>query len=108
MCIGFTGFRLQFNKPMHSIHEIFVRTRTEAGQSNTVYSNASDVDTNIVEAGTESASNEIDEDVASGSLKANDCWMLLSGLCIGHFKQLGFAIEAVSIAWNLKSVHAEI
>ncbi|RVW45566.1 hypothetical protein CK203_092119 [Vitis vinifera] len=63
------GFRLQFNKPMHSIHEIFVRTKTEAGQSNTVYSNASDVDTNIVEAGTESASNEIDEDVASASKK---------------------------------------
>lgn len=93
---------------MHSIHEIFVRTKTEAGQSNTVDSNASDVDTNIVEASTESASNEIDEDVASGSLKANDSWMLLSGLCIGHFKQLGFAIEAVGIAWNLKSVHPEI
>lgn len=93
---------------MHSIHEIFVRTKTEAGQSNTVDSNASDVDTNIVEASTESASNDMDEDVASGSSKANDCWMLLSGLRIGHFKQLGFAIEAVSIAWNLKSVHAEI
>ena len=73
---------------MHSINEIFVGTKTEAGRSNTLDSNASNVDTNIVEASTESASIEIDEDVALGSLKANNSWMLLSGLCIGHLKHI--------------------
>lgn len=70
---------------MHSIYEIFVRTKTEAGESNNVDSIASDVNTNrIVEADTEGAYTGIDEDVASGNIKAKilGCYFLFYALAI--------------------------